>query len=101
MGIINEHWFPSLFHTRTEIETWRREYNEERSKKALGGLTPADYAKQLNRQRTPKHPAMSEFLPKNERITNAIGRKLTGITSESTMKQVFLQTAQNKVNRAN
>ncbi len=44
---LNEHWFPSLLHARTEIETWRREYNEERPKKALGGLTPADYAKQL------------------------------------------------------
>lgn len=44
---LNEHWFPSLLHARTEIETWRREYNEERPKKALGGLTPSAYAKQL------------------------------------------------------
>lgn len=44
---LNEHWFPSLLHARTEIETWRREYNEERPKKALGGLTPDAYAKQL------------------------------------------------------
>jgi transposase InsO family protein len=44
---LNEHWFPSLLHARTEIENWRREYNEERPKKALGGLTPAAYAKQL------------------------------------------------------
>jgi hypothetical protein len=29
------------------IEVWRREYNEERPKKSLGGLTPAQYAKQL------------------------------------------------------
>jgi transposase InsO family protein len=29
------------------IETWRREYNEERPKKSLGGLTPAQYAKKL------------------------------------------------------
>ena len=29
------------------IETWRREYNEERPKKGLGGLTPAAYAMQL------------------------------------------------------
>lgn len=27
---LNEHWFPSLLHARTEIERWRREYNEER-----------------------------------------------------------------------
>jgi transposase InsO family protein len=44
---LNEHGFPSLLHARTEIETWRREYNEERPKKALGGMTPANYAKQL------------------------------------------------------
>jgi putative transposase len=44
---LNEHWFPSLLHARTEIEIWRREYNEERPKKALGGLTPAAYAEQL------------------------------------------------------
>ena len=44
---LNEHWFTSLAHARTVIETWRREYNEERSKRSLGGLTPAQYAKQL------------------------------------------------------
>jgi putative transposase len=44
---LNEHWFPTLLHARTEIERWRREYNEERPKKSLGGLTPAAYAQQL------------------------------------------------------
>ena len=44
---LNEHWFPSLLHARTEIETWRREYNEERPKEVLGGLTPSAYARQL------------------------------------------------------
>ena len=44
---LNEHWFTSLAHAQAVIETWRREYNEERPKKALGGLTPAQYAKQL------------------------------------------------------
>ena len=44
---LNEHWFTSLLHARTVIEAWRREYNEERPKKSLGGLTPAQYAKQL------------------------------------------------------
>ena len=37
----------SLEHARVVIEAWRREYNKERPKKALGGLTPAQYAKQL------------------------------------------------------
>lgn len=44
---LNEHWFTSLAHARTVIEAWRREYNEERPKKTLGGLTPAAYAQQL------------------------------------------------------
>ena len=44
---LNEHWFTSLEHARAVIETWRREYNEERPKKSLGGLTPAQHAKQL------------------------------------------------------
>lgn len=44
---LNEHWFTNLLQARTTIETWRREYNEERPKKALGGLTPSLYARQL------------------------------------------------------
>ncbi len=44
---LNEHWFPNLLHARALIETWRREYNEERPKKSLGGLTPAAYARRL------------------------------------------------------
>jgi transposase InsO family protein len=44
---LNEHWFISLPHARALIEAWRREYNDERPKKSLGGLTPAQYARQL------------------------------------------------------
>ena len=44
---LNEHWFVSLYHARAVIEAWRKEYNEERPKKALGGLTPIQYARQL------------------------------------------------------
>jgi transposase InsO family protein len=44
---LNENWFTSLTHARVLIETWRREYNEERPKKSLGGLTPMAYARQL------------------------------------------------------
>ena len=44
---LNEHWFTSLAHARSVIETWRREYNGERPKRVLGGLTPAEYAKRL------------------------------------------------------
>ena len=38
---LNEHWFTSLAHAQAIIETWRHEYNEDRPKKGLGGLTPA------------------------------------------------------------
>ena len=48
---LNEHWFPNLLQARTINETWRREYNEERPKKTLGGMTPAAYAKQLAENR--------------------------------------------------
>lgn len=44
---LNEHWFTSLPHARLEIERWRREYNDERPKQGLGGMTPTQYAKHL------------------------------------------------------
>jgi len=44
---LNEHWFMSLAHARAVIEEWRQEYNDERPKRSLGGLTPSQYAKQL------------------------------------------------------
>jgi len=47
---LNEHWCTSLAHAQVVIEAWRREYNEERPKKGLGGLTPVSYAKQLTAQ---------------------------------------------------
>jgi putative transposase len=43
---LNEHWFTSLAHARSVIEAWRREYNE-RPKRVLGGLTPAEHARRL------------------------------------------------------
>lgn len=44
---LNEHCFITLDHAKVLIEAWRREYNEERPKKALRGLTPSAYARQL------------------------------------------------------
>ena len=49
---LNEYWFVSLGHVKTIIEAWRQEYNNERPKKALGGLTPAAYARQLAEVKT-------------------------------------------------
>jgi putative transposase len=45
---LNEHWFTSVAHARTVIEEWRRDYNEQRPKKDLGGVPPAVYAARLN-----------------------------------------------------
>lgn len=47
---LNEHWFTNLHHAKVVIETWRREYNEQRPKKSLGGLTPAAYAQTLKQK---------------------------------------------------
>ena len=44
---LNGQWFLNLAHAQAVIEAWRREYNEERPKKALSGLTPVAYARQL------------------------------------------------------
>jgi putative transposase len=44
---LNEHWLASLDHAKRVIETWRREYKEERPKRSLGGLMPAQRATQL------------------------------------------------------
>jgi len=44
---LNENWFLNLHHARVLVEAWRREHNEERPNKALDGLTPAEYARQL------------------------------------------------------
>lgn len=41
---LNEHWFPTLLHARASIESWRRDCDEERPKRALGGLAPTQLA---------------------------------------------------------
>jgi len=55
---LNENWFLNLHHARVLIEAWRREYNEERPKKALGGLTPAAYARQLAMKAVTVNPGL-------------------------------------------
>ena len=56
---LNEHWFTSIRHAQVVIEAWRREYNEERPKKSLGGLTPTAYARALA-QKSVKSPPDSK-----------------------------------------
>jgi transposase InsO family protein len=44
-SVVDERWFTSLAHARVEIECWRREYNEKRPQKALGGLPSPPFAR--------------------------------------------------------
>lgn len=55
---LNQHSFLTLLHARSVIETCRREYNEERPKKVLGGLTPPAYAKQRVAKAAPMNPGL-------------------------------------------
>lgn len=48
----------SLPHAKVVIEAWRREYNEERPKKSLGGLTPASYARKLAEKAVTLNPRL-------------------------------------------
>ena len=50
---LNERWFTSLANAWTVIEGWRREYNDERRRRGLGGFTrnhPFRYSFQIPRR---------------------------------------------------
>ena len=49
---LNVHTFLSITHAQDLIERWRRDYNERRPHGALGHLTPSEYAKQGQTQRS-------------------------------------------------
>ena len=40
---LNEHWFITMAHARSTIETWRIEYNTERTHSSLDDLTPEEF----------------------------------------------------------
>ncbi len=40
---LNEHWFVSVQEAQVVIETWRREYNEERTHSTIGHMTPMEF----------------------------------------------------------
>ena len=42
---LDEHWFVSLDDAREKIETWRREYNQDRPHGSLGKRTPEEFAR--------------------------------------------------------
>lgn len=55
---LNENWFLNLHHARVLIAAWRKEYNEERPKKVLDGMTPAAYARQLAMKAVTVNPGL-------------------------------------------
>jgi len=46
--LLNETLFRSLPHARAVLETWRRDYNQERPHSKLGWMTPRNYARTLS-----------------------------------------------------
>jgi putative transposase len=46
---LNENWFLSLEDVRRTIETWRKEYNQERPHSSLGGKTPEEFKQTVTR----------------------------------------------------
>jgi putative transposase len=49
---LNVHQFLSLDDARQKIETWRRDYNEERPHGSLGDLTPNEFVTHRQGTRT-------------------------------------------------
>lgn len=45
---LNAHWFSSLEDAKKKIDAWRWEYNEERPRRSLNGLTPREFASQMS-----------------------------------------------------
>ena len=50
---LNAHWFPTIDHARVVIETWRHEYNEDRTHSSLGRRTPAEFTLALESEPQP------------------------------------------------
>jgi putative transposase len=41
---LNEHWFLSLEDAQEKVESWRKDYNEERPHSSIGNITPWEFA---------------------------------------------------------
>lgn len=53
---LNEHWFQTLQQARSEIASWRKDYNEVRPHSSLGRIPPAQFA-QRHRSNNQQSPA--------------------------------------------
>ena len=45
---LNDHWFLTLQEAQGIIEAWRKEYNEERTPRSIGDITPMEFIKNIN-----------------------------------------------------
>lgn len=59
---LNEQLFTSIEHARAVIASWRRDYNEQRPHTAIGGRTPAEFAKALRNGEIREKPNKSDKL---------------------------------------
>jgi hypothetical protein len=55
---LDTHWFATLAEAKENIEAWRREYNENRSHRALRERTPNEFAKGIVASRNTVHLRM-------------------------------------------
>jgi putative transposase len=68
---LNEHWFVDLADARAIIAAWRRSYNEERPHSSLGYETPASFAANRPRLRSPSAPCATAGVSTTETTTTA------------------------------
>lgn len=65
---LNEHWFMTMAHARRVIESWRIEYNTERTHSSLNDLTPEEFAAAGNLGASPR-PAGGETARRVKTLT--------------------------------
>ena len=58
---LNENQFQSIVEAQVVIETWRKDYNEERPHGSLGGLTPHEFAERHRTNEQAKLPLVPQL----------------------------------------
>ena len=58
---LNEHWFQTLMQARSEIATWRQDYNEVRPHSSLGRIPPAEFAQRHRAKNQPPQASSNEI----------------------------------------
>ena len=58
---LNEHWFQTLPQARSEIASWRQDYNEVRPHSSLGRMPPAEFAQRHRTKNQPPSASSNEI----------------------------------------